>query len=132
MIALDTNVLVRFLTQDDKAQARAARSLVERCSAKAPALLCREVMVETVWILEGAYGLERARIAEVLLALLQADEFVVETANDVASALHAYRAGAADFADHLIMAAAERTGCETLYTFDRKAARHRSATLLVG
>lgn len=131
MIGLDTSILVRFLVQDDPKQSDAARSLLARCSARDPAFVGREALIETVWVLEGAYGLTPAKVAPVILGLLEAEEIVVEAAEDAVIAVEAYGAGMADFADHMIVAAARRSGCETLYTFDRKAARHNDATLLV-
>jgi predicted nucleic-acid-binding protein len=131
VIGIDTNILVRFLVQDDPKQAEAARSLIARCSVREPAFIGREVLIETVWILESAYGFTAAKVAPVILGLLEAEEIVVEAAEDAVVAVEAYSVGMADFADHMIVAAARRSGCATLYTFDRKAARHNGATLLV-
>jgi predicted nucleic-acid-binding protein len=131
VIGLDTNILVRFLVQDDPKQAEAARSLIARCSTREPAFVGREALIETVWVLESAYGLPPETIAPAILGLLEAEEIVVEAAEDAVVAVEAYAAGMADFADHMIVAAARRSGCATLYTFDRKAARHNHATLLV-
>lgn len=131
MIALDTNVLIRFLVQDDPAQAAAARSLIDRCSRREPAFICREVLIETVWVLESAYGFSASRISSVLIGLLESEEIVIEAEADLLDAALAYADGMADFADHMIAAASRRAGCETLYTFDRKAARNNHATLLV-
>lgn len=131
MIGLDTNILVRFLVQDDPAQAAAARSLMTRCSAQAPGFVGREVLVETVWVLERAYRLTPAAISAAILGLLEAEELVIEQAIDATAAAVAYGQGAGDFADHMIATAATRAGCETLYTFDRRAARHNAVTLLV-
>ncbi|NCO16359.1 MAG: type II toxin-antitoxin system VapC family toxin, partial [Alphaproteobacteria bacterium] len=80
MIGLDTNILVRFLVQDDPMQSAAARSLLARCSVRDPAFVGREALIETVWILESAYGLAPARVAPVILGLLEAEEIVVEAA----------------------------------------------------
>ena len=131
MIALDTNVLVRFLVQDDATQSAAATSLIQRCSRTTPAWLSREVLIETVWVLESAYGRSAADISNVLFGLLEAEEIVVEEASDVAVAAEAYGVAGADFADHMIASAAMRSGAETIYTFDKKAARHTFATFLV-
>lgn len=131
MIGIDTNILIRFLVQDDPAQAAAARSLFDRCSAREPGFIGREVLVETVWVLERAYGRTPAEISVALMGLLETEELVLEEAAEVATAAQAYGEGAADFADHMIAAAALRAGCQTLYTFDRKAARHNAVTLLV-
>lgn len=131
MIGLDTNILVRFLVQDDPKQSEAARSLLARCSAREPAFVGREALIETVWVLESAYGFGPETVAPAILGLLEAEEIVVEAAEDAVVAVEAYGAGMADFADHMIVAAARRAGCATLYTFDRKAARHNDATLLM-
>ena len=131
MIGLDTNILVRFLVQDDPAQSAAARSLLTRCSTKEPGFIGREVLVELVWVLERAYGQSAAKISSTLMGLLEAEELVLEDSEDVATAAMAYGSGIADFADHMIAEAAIREGCDTLYTFDRKAARHNAVTLLV-
>ena len=131
MIGIDTNILVRFLVQDDPAQAEAARSLFDRCSSREPGFIGREVLVETVWVLERAYGKTREQISGVILGLLESEELVIEEAADATVAAVAYGDGAGDFADHMIAAAALRADCKTLYTFDRKAARHNAVTLLV-
>lgn len=131
MIGLDTNILVRFLVQDDPIQSESARSLLTRCSVKDPGFIGREVLVELVWVLESAYGRTSKEISATLIGMLEAEELVVEDPDDVATAADAYGSGIADFADHMIAAAAVRTGCSTLYTFDRKAACHNAVTLLV-
>ena len=66
MIALDTNVLVRYLVRDDQHQAEAARALLESLTIERPGYVCREVAVELVWVLERAYAFPRDRIATVL------------------------------------------------------------------
>lgn len=123
MIALDTNVLVRFLTQDDAAQGRAAAKVIAELTADAPGFICREVMVELVWVLERAYGHTRAQVAGALEGLLAAVELEVEAADDVGSALYRYRDEGFGFADLMIAAAARRAGAHVLVTFDRKAAQ---------
>lgn len=131
MIGIDTNILVRFLVQDNPKQAEAARSLLARCSVRDPAFVGREALIETVWVLESAYGFAREAVAAAILGLLESEEIVVEAAEEVVVAVEAYGAGMTDFADHMIIAAARRAGCTTLYTFDRRAARHNDATLVV-
>ena len=132
MIGLDTNVLVRFLVQDDPGQGALARDLMARCTEDRPGLVGREVLVELVWVLERAYRFERARIAEALDGLLAAEELALETPDAVAIATEGYRTGGVDFSDLMILAAAGRAGCESLYTFDRRAARPDGITLLTG
>ena len=110
MIALDTNVLVRYLVDDDAEQAQAARTLLEGLTSERPGFVCREVMVGLVWVLQRAYGLSRDRIAAVLEALVAAEGLEIEAADDVARAAFRYRRGGAGFSDLMIAAAAERSG----------------------
>lgn len=130
MIALDTNVLVRYLVDDDAEQARAARKLLEGLAAERPAFICREVMIELVWVLQRAYRLPRDRIAAVLEGLIATEGIDVEAANDVARAASRYRHGEAGFADLMIASAAGRSGASPFYTFDKQCARVEGAVLL--
>ena len=130
MIALDTNVLVRYLVRDDEQQAESARALLESLTAERPGYACREVVVELVWVLERAYGVSRERIATILQELVATQSLVVEASEDVARAAFRYRAGGPGFSDLMILAAADRSGARPLYTFDRKAARTEGVELL--
>ena len=132
MIALDTNVLVRYLVADDVRQAEAARLLLEGLTAERPGFVCREVTVELVWVLQRAYGFSRDRIATVLEDLAATEGLEVEAAEDVARTALSYRRGGAGFPDLMIAAAAKRAGADTLYTFDRKVAQLEGVTLLEG
>ncbi len=130
MIAIDTNVLVRFLTQDDPGQARAATDFMNGLSESDPGFIAREVMVELVWVLERAYRFGRTEVATALEGLLSASEIAVEAADDVGRALFRYREGRFGFADLMIAAAARRADAMPLVTFDRKAARIPGVELL--
>ena len=83
MIAIDTNVLVRYLVRDDVRQADAARELLDGLSVERPAFICREVMIETVWVLERSYRFAREQIAIVVNGLVTAETLVVESADAV-------------------------------------------------
>ena len=130
MIALDTNVLVRYLVHDDARQAETARRLLEGFTAERPGFVCREVTIELVWVLRRAYGFSRDRIATLLEDLTATEGLELEAADDVARAASGYRRGGAGFSDLMIVAAARREGAEALSTFDRKVARLEGATLL--
>lgn len=121
MIALDTNVVVRFLTQDDPMQAPQATALFAQLTVDSPAYLCREVMVEIVWVLERAYNLPRSDIATAVEGLLASREIIVETDERVGLAIERYRQGGAGFSDHMIALAARDESCKEIYSFDRKA-----------
>ena len=120
MIAVDTNVLVRYLVRDDPERAESARTLLEGLGPTEPGYICREVAIELVWVLERSYKFARADIADIVVELTATDSLVVESAADVALVAHRYRSGGPDFADLMILAAARRAGARHLRTFDRR------------
>jgi predicted nucleic-acid-binding protein len=122
MIGLDTNVLVRFLTQDDPEQGAVASRVMAGLTRTDPAFVSREVLVELVWVLERAYGFDRLEVAQTFDGLLDAQELVLESADRVAVAIDRYRRGGAGFADQMVALAGQRAGCTATLTFDRKAA----------
>ena len=91
MIALDTNVPVRFLVQDNFQQTAQANAVFANLTAECPAWPCREVMGELVWVLERAYGLPRTDIAGALDGLLSAQKMVVKHPDRVGLAVERYR-----------------------------------------
>lgn len=130
MIALDTNVLVRYLVQDDAPQAQIASDVIDGLSEADQGFVGREVLIELVWVLERAYGFSRMEIANALDGLLAAIELLIENADDLGLAIELYRNDGYGFADMMIAAAARRAGARELVTFDRKAARLRGVRLL--
>ena len=130
MIALDTNVIVRYLVGDDVEQAAAARALLDGLTPGNPGFICREVVIEVAWVLERSYRVPRSRVAEALMDLTASGSLVVEDSDDVAAAAHRYRQGGAGFSDLMILAAAERKGAVPLHTFDRRLARLQGAVLV--
>ena len=131
MIGLDTNVLVRYLTQDDPEQAARANDLVETsCTRHEPGRICLVVLCELTWVLAGAYGYEKRLVVQVLEHILASRELSVENEDIARSALAAFRQGTADFADYVIVFSNRSAGCEATYSFDRKLARHDSVRLL--
>ncbi len=130
MIALDTNVVVRYLVRDDLQQAEAARVLLESLTAERPGYVCREVAVELVWVLERAYRFSRQHIAAVLEELVSTEELVIESADDVAQSAFRYPASGTGFSDLMVLAAARRSGAHPLYTFDQQASWLEGVTLL--
>ena len=130
MSALDTNVLIRFLVRDIPEQADAARVLLEGLTTDNPGFICREVMIEVVWVLERSYRFSREQIASIVLELMDTDTLVIEDDNDVAQCAISYIQGGADFSDLMILAAANRVGAQPLYTFDRRLSRLQGVMLL--
>ena len=130
MIGLDTNVLVRYVMQDDPRQSPKATRLLESLSAEQPGFVPVVVMVELVWVLSGSYDLNRAQIATVLDTLLRSKELVVDRAELVAQALQRYSAGSADFSDALIERIAHAAGCTATMSFDTGAVKAAAMTLV--
>jgi predicted nucleic-acid-binding protein len=124
MIGLDTNILVRYLTQDDPIQSAKAREIVERqLTEDNPGFVSIVAMVETVWALERAYGLATHEIARAIERVLQTDVLVVENEQEVFTAMIALKEGQGSFADGVIAALGARKGCSCTLTFDKKALR---------
>ncbi|MBW4092741.1 MAG: type II toxin-antitoxin system VapC family toxin [Proteobacteria bacterium] len=113
-IAVDTNVLVRFLTWDDEPQAALAAQAIE---AAETVVLPTVVLCETVWVLRRAYKLPPREIAATLRDLI--DSKPVEVDRVAAEAGLALLDRGGDFADGVILHDAERAGAAQLVTFDR-------------
>ena len=125
MIALDTNVLVRFLTGDDPAQQADASALLDRLTPEEPGFIAREVVLELVWVLGHGYGVPRKRVAQILAELLETRGLLFEDAAHVAHAAAEYGRGGPEFADQMILAAAKRVGAVPLFTLAHGLARMR-------
>lgn len=121
MTGLDTNVLVRYLTADDPRQSRRAAALVaEAVSAGDRLFVGAVVLCELVWVLRGAYSLDRPTIAMALDRILATAQIDIDQKDIVREALEDYRAGSGDFADYVIGRRAREAGCEKTATFDRR------------
>ena len=123
MIGLDTNVIVRYLAQDDKVQSPIATRLMERLTPENPGYVGSVVLAEISWVLSRAYKTPRDEIAKAIESLLRSAELVVENAEAAYRALGRYRASrSVDYADALIAEAAALAGARETVTFDRSAA----------
>lgn len=124
MIGLDTNVLVRYFTEDDPKQSKLARAVFERRLSKAaPGYISTVVLIEMVWVLTRAYSSPREVVADIVDGLLTSPVIAFENKVQVRKALADYRSTAADFGDCLIGRGNEAAGCEATVTFDRAAAK---------
>jgi predicted nucleic-acid-binding protein len=124
MIGFDTNVLIRYLTQDDPVQSAKATEILERrLTLKNPGFVSVVAMVETVWVLDRAYGLTAQEIAKAVERLLQVEVLVIENEEEVFTAMIALKQGRGAFADVLIAELGARVGCSRTLTFDRRAVR---------
>jgi predicted nucleic-acid-binding protein len=131
VIGLDTNILVRYLTQDDPRQAALANRLIEETlSADGPGFVARVALGELVGVLKGGYGCDRARVGGVLGGLLRPKPLVVECAEAAGQATRLFGVGRADFADCMIERAGRANSCDHTLTFDRLAAKDAGMRLL--
>ena len=121
MIGIDTNVLVRYLVQDDEKQAAAATKIFNRVSDTNPAFINNIVMCEMVWVLSRAYKYQKKIIVEVIEQLLTTSGIEFENAEIIRKALRRYSKGKGDFADFMIAETNNSNGASTTYTFDRRA-----------
>ena len=130
MIGVDTNVLVRYLTQDDALQsARATRIFEQTLTATEPGFISLVTLAETVWVLERSYGLSALEVAAIIERILQAETLVVQNEQEVFTAMCLLKSGNASFSDALIGALGTWAGCRSTLTFDRRAARLAGFTL---
>ncbi|MGZ5652282.1 MAG: PIN domain-containing protein [Usitatibacter sp.] len=124
MIGLDTNVIVRYVTQDDARQSAAASRLFERVlTTERPGFVGLVTLCEIAWVLADCYDAGKARIAMVIEGLLGSRQLVVEEAEVVWKALQAWEESSADFSDALLGQVLRARGCEKVVTFDKAAAR---------
>lgn len=131
MIALDTNVLVRFLIRDDERQAERARALIESCKTRGDScLITHPVLCELEWVMESLYRATRADIAAAIRTLKTTPPFVLEDDSMVDRALQMYSEGKGDFSDYILSEIAVARGARTAYTFDRGLRKAEGFTLL--
>ena len=132
MIGLDTNVVVRYLAQDEPRQAAAAARLMEQTlSVDNPGFISIVTLCEIAWVLADCYAADRARVQAVVEALLGTRQVIVESPEVVWKALRAWQASAADLSDALIGEVAAARGAANTVTFDKAAARLPGFELLV-
>ena len=130
MIGLDTNVLVRYIMQDDTRQSPLATRLIESLSAESPGFVPLVSVVELAWVLSSAYELDRDQLVEALEGLLRTKEIVVERAELVWKAVRVFHGANADLADCLIERSSAAAGCSRTMTFDRGAVKGCGMTLV--
>ncbi|WLH31626.1 PIN domain-containing protein [Pseudomonas canadensis] len=131
MIGLDTNVLVRYVTQDDPVQSAKASELIESLTTASPGFVSLVSILELVWVLQSCYQSAKSDVVMVLETLLRIRELTVEHAEIIWQALRKFVANKADFADCLIERCAHAAGCEYTATFDLNAIKTAGMKRLV-
>jgi len=129
--ALDTNLLIRYLVQDNDRQAAVATQFIEcHCTEDNPCLIGYITLCEVAWVLESNYNQDRASITKIIETLLQVGQLEVPEPGLVWTALRDYENSNADFPDHLIARVNQKAGCESTVTFDKKASKQPGFELL--
>jgi predicted nucleic-acid-binding protein len=130
VIGLDTNVLARYITQDDPKQSPKANRVMESLAPDEPGFVSTVALVELVWVLSTCYDFNKQQLAQTLELLLNMRVIVVENAAVVVRALRAFKQGNADFADCLVERAGNAAGCSRTVTFDLGAVKSSGMTLI--
>lgn len=123
MIGIDTNVLLRFLVDDDPEQNRVARRMMSECNADDPVFISSVTLAETVWVLTRTLRYPASDIFAMLRDLLASDGVVIEHGDELGLLLGRDGGPAAELADHLIAWSGLAAGCARTLTFDRRSAR---------
>jgi predicted nucleic-acid-binding protein len=122
LIGLDTNILVRYLTQDDEHQVGLVNNLIENeLSVENPGYISLIVFIEIGWVLTKCYAVTKAQLTNIYKDLLTTQPFIIERAELANLALRAFNKGNGDFSDALIYQISKANGCSTVLTFDKKA-----------
>jgi predicted nucleic-acid-binding protein len=130
MIGLDTNVLVRYIMQDDPNQSPKAITIVESLDGEGMGYVTLVSIVELVWVLGACFELTRTQLSEAVDGIIRTKQFKIESADQVIRALRVFKGGKSDFADCLIERSADSAGCEKTITFDVNASKHAGMTLI--
>ena len=122
MIGIDTNILARYLAEDDEIQTSLAVNLIEKkISAKEPAFISLIVLVEVVLVFKGCYQLNKTDLCKLVRVILETKQFKVEKADLAYRALKLYESGNGDFSDALMSTICRENECLEIFTFDKKA-----------
>lgn len=131
MIAVDTNVLVRFFVRDDEKQYRLASSLLQKTEdAGDTVFISNIVLVELMWVLSSGYNVLKIDIVKTVAFLLSNALFRFSDSGLVRRALEKYQSGPGDFSDYLIGSEGMLQKTVTTYTFDRRSSQDKNFTLL--
>lgn len=131
-IGIDTNILVRYIVQDDPFQSKAASDLIEKeLSEDSLGFINIIVFCELVWVLSKAYKFKKNDIINVIKQVLMTDCFEVELSQLIWNALNEYEKLPADFSDCLIAELNKFQDIEVTLTFDKKASKHSRFKLLL-
>jgi predicted nucleic-acid-binding protein len=124
MIGLDTNVLVRYIAQDDIKQSALATNLIHSLTKESPGFITLVSVVELVWVMQSCYQSTKQEVVKILETLTATRELMIENSETVIKAIRVFSNSKADFSDCLIERSANKAGCEYSVTFDVDAIKH--------
>ncbi|MCI5115452.1 MAG: PIN domain-containing protein [Candidatus Electrothrix sp. AS4_5] len=131
MTGIDTNVLVRYIAQDDEVQAQAATAFIEKhCASGEKIFINHTVLCELIWVLKKCYKLSKPKTVAVLERTVNTSQFTFENPQILRQALNDYKDGSADFSDYVIGRTNQHYGCVKTVTFDRAASKAEGFKLL--
>jgi predicted nucleic-acid-binding protein len=131
MIALDTNILVRLITQDDPQQAALVERLIKQATEEGEACFVSDVVLcELEWVLEGCYGATRSDLLTAIQELASREVFAFEDSDSLHWVIELFRKGKVELSDALIGGKARAQGARTTYTFDRVLSHNEGYSLL--
>ncbi len=126
MTGIDTNVLVRYLVQDDPEQSALATKFIEgELSADNKGFIASVALCETIWVLARAYRQPKKTLLQVIRGILEAEVFEVENRDCSWRAYFDFDEGEADYSDYLIGEIGKAKGVSATMTFDSHAQKHR-------
>ena len=131
MLGLDANVILRLLLADDPAQAkRASKAIARAKAAGTTVMLGLGVVLELEWVLRSTARMDKAQVLGIFRLLLESYDVQVENEKVLEQAVHTYQNASADFGECLFLAQYQHMGCQTVLTFDAKAARMEGFSLV--
>ena len=129
MIAIDTNILVRYITQDDLQQAEATENLLATYNNKPQSIFINNIVLcEFVWVLEKGYKYTQQQISSTIRIILSTEEFAFEYHNVLWLALEEYELKNIDFSDSLISKLNHNLGYKQTFSFDKSAIKNNLFT----
>ena len=129
MIAIDTNILVRYITQDDLQQAEATENLLANYNNKPQSIFINNIVLcEFVWVLEKGYKYTQQQISSTIRTILSTEEFAFEYHNVLWLALEEYELKNTDFSDSLISKLNHNLGYKQTFSFDKSAIKNNLFT----
>jgi predicted nucleic-acid-binding protein len=130
LTGIDTNILIRYVIQDDPLQFSIASNFLDSLTAENPGYITLVSLAELCWVLIQRYKLPRISFVHSVQSLLASEEIEIQSESIVRQALSLFMKSNADFADCLIAGCSRAAGCAAVVTFDKKAAKSIGMTLL--